>query len=109
MMEVQKNMFRKLTDSTIKIDIISSEYDRDFVFRTFKVGHNGVSRPCDCQKDPDLGSNPKFEEELARFSVNGSKCLSPQDPPLMGLRTDICDGIYPVPHGNRSDQLVKEV
>ena len=78
-------------------DFYKDDSDKEFLLNTFRMVNNTYDRQCDCNPPPDLDSDPDYKEWLTRDAFNGSRCLSPQDPPQVGLRRDICRGVLPTP------------
>jgi len=101
-----KTVFELDWDQSYEDDFSSPEKHDDWAAKFFSVSNNTIDRPCDCTPSKELGKNPRLEELLKHEAQKGSRCLSPQNPPLMGKRKDICNGVYPVPHGKRTGALV---
>ena len=91
--KIVKNMFSKLHTETIKFKI-DEDYGKDFAAKKFKAEENSHRKPCNCPI-PEVDEDADVNTNLTMMALSLQYCLSPQHPPVLGKRKDICTGIYP--------------
>ena len=91
--KIIKNMFSKLHEETIKFKI-DEDYGKDFAAKKFKAEETSNRKPCKCPI-PEVDEDADVNTNLTMMALSLQHCLSPQHPPVLGKRKDICTGIYP--------------
>ncbi len=87
---VKNNRMHSYRSQMAKIDP-DPAYPDTFVNDKFEVSENGGYKVCNCT-DLDHPSNPDDEDKLTKMFHDSQTCLSNQRPPLVGKKSDICEG-----------------
>lgn len=111
---IKKNFFGRFQKQTIKyvIDDSYSFYSRNFVVDKFVPKEISSRTPCQCPI-PEPIDEDEYEKEMSNnltmIGLMKQECLSPQYPPVMGKREDICNGKYPKPIKDRLEDAKKGI
>ena len=115
---IAKNFFGRFKKETIKyiIDDSYEFYSKDFVVDKFAPKEISSRTPCQCPipkpTDDDayeMEKPEKISNHLTMIGLMKEDCLSPQYPPVMGKREDICNGKYPKPIKDRLEDAKKGI
>ena len=112
--DISKNFFGTFQKDTIdfKISDEDEKYTRDFIVDKFVPKMVSSREPCKC---PIPAANEEDEWEtsksnnLTMMGLMKLECLSPQYPPVMGKREEICKGKYPKPVKERLEEAKKGI
>ena len=112
--DISKNFFGTFQKDTIeyKISDEDEKYTRDFVVDKFAPKMVSSRDPCKCPI-PEANEEDEYEKNksnyLTMMGLMKLECLSPQYPPVMGKREEICKGNYPKPVKERLEEAKKGI
>lgn len=88
------NVFVNLKLDDIQFDDPDQDFPTSLVNEKFRIENNGIFKPCDCYNLTEIQANTLTQSFYKTF-MNGSLCLTHHQPPILGNKTDICNGNVP--------------
>ena len=105
--KVTENRFEALTKDVVEFTL-DNEFDDSFITKTFKVENSTSRQRCDCS---EIDKEDNARDKITEMMLTDSKCMSPKDWSLVGMRKDICRGIYPkkVTETEKNEELRSDI